>query len=99
MENIGLEATEVKVEKGVIVVNQHFQTAESHIYAIGDCIGGLQLAHVASHEGILAVEHMAGLNPHPLDYTKVSKCTYSRPEVANVGLTEAEAKAQGYEVK
>lgn len=99
VENIGLEATEVKVERGVIVVNEHFQTAESHIYAIGDCIGGLQLAHVASHEGILAVEHMAGKNPHPLDYTKVSKCTYSRPEVANVGLTEAEAKAQGYEVK
>ncbi len=99
VENLGLEATEVKVERGVIVVNEHFQTAEPHIYAIGDVIGGLQLAHVASHEGILAVEHMAGLNPHPLDYTKVPKCTYSRPEVANVGLTEAEAKSQGYEVK
>jgi len=99
VENIGLEATEIKVERGVIQVNEHYQTAESHIYAIGDVIGGLQLAHVASHEGILAVEHMAGLNPHPLDYTKVPKCTYSRPEVANVGLTEAEAKQQGYEVK
>jgi dihydrolipoamide dehydrogenase len=99
VENLGLEATEVKVERGVIVVNEHFQTAEPHIYAIGDVIGGLQLAHVASHEGILAVEHMAGLNPHPMDYTKVPKCTYSRPEVASVGLTEAEAKAQGYEVK
>ncbi|TGU91789.1 dihydrolipoyl dehydrogenase, partial [Mesorhizobium sp. M00.F.Ca.ET.186.01.1.1] len=64
-----------------------------------DVIGGLQLAHVASHEGILAVEHMAGLNPHPLDYTKVPKCTYSRPEVANVGLTEKEAREQGFEVK
>jgi len=99
VENIGLEATEIKVERGVIQVNEHYQTAESHIYAIGDVIGGLQLAHVASHEGILAVEHMAGLKPHPLDYTKVPKCTYSRPEVANVGLTEAEAKQQGYEVK
>lgn len=99
VENIGLEATEIKVERGVIAVNQHYQTAESHIYAIGDVIGGLQLAHVASHEGILAVEHMAGLNPEPLDYSKVPKCTYSRPEVANVGLTEAEARQQGYEVK
>ncbi|MFY0543228.1 dihydrolipoyl dehydrogenase [Brevibacillus sp. H7] len=99
VENIGLEATEIKVERGVIAVNEYFQTAESHIYAIGDVIGGLQLAHVASHEGILAVEHMAGLHPQPMDYTKVAKCTYSRPEVANVGLTEAEAKEQGYEVK
>lgn len=99
VENLGLEATEVKVERGVIVVNQHFQTAESHIYAIGDVIGGMQLAHVASHEGMLAVEHMAGLHPHPLDYTKVPKCTYSRPEVASVGLTEAEAKEQGFQVK
>ncbi len=99
VENIGLEATEIKVERGVVVVNEFFQTAEPHIYAIGDVIGGLQLAHVASHEGILAVEHMAGQNPHPMDYTKVPKCTYSRPEVANVGLTEKEAKEQGYDVK
>ncbi|KQL49204.1 dihydrolipoamide dehydrogenase [Brevibacillus choshinensis] len=99
VENLGLEATEIKVERGVVVVNEHFQTAESHIYAIGDVIGGLQLAHVASHEGILAVEHMAGGHPHPMDYTKVPKCTYSRPEVANVGLTEKEAKDQGFEVK
>lgn len=99
VEGIGLEATEVKVEKGFIQVNPHFQTAESHIYAIGDVIGGLQLAHVASHEGILAVEHMAGLNPHPLDYDKVGKCTYGRPEIASVGLTEKQAKERGYEVK
>ncbi len=99
VENLGLEATEIKVERGVVVVNEHFQTAESHIYAIGDVIGGLQLAHVASHEGILAVEHMAGLHPHAMDYTKVPKCTYSRPEVANVGLTEKEAKDQGFDVK
>jgi len=99
VQNLGLEATEIKVEKGAIAVNDFFQTAESHIYAIGDVIGGLQLAHVASHEGIVAVEHMAGLDPHPMDYTKVSKCTYSRPEIASVGLTEAEAKQQGYDVK
>lgn len=99
VENLGLEATEIKVEQGVIKVNEHFQTAESHIYAIGDVIGGMQLAHVASHEGILAVEHMAGLKPHAMDYTKVPKCTYSRPEVASVGLTEKEAKEQGYTLK
>lgn len=99
VENLGLEATEIKVDRGVIVVNEYFQTAESHIYAIGDVIGGLQLAHVASHEGIVAVEHLARIETHPIDYTKVPKCTYSRPEVANVGLTEQEAKDQGYEVK
>lgn len=99
VENIGLEATEIKVERGVIVVNEHYQTAEPHIYAIGDCIGGLQLAHVASHEGIAAVEHMAGLQTHPLDPLKVPKCTYSRPEVASVGLTEAQAAEKGFEVK
>ncbi|MGD8189101.1 dihydrolipoyl dehydrogenase [Brevibacillus ginsengisoli] len=99
IENLGLEATEIKVERGAVVVNEFFQTAESHIYAIGDVIGGLQLAHVASHEGIVAVEHLAGQDAHPLDYTKISKCTYSRPEVANVGLTEQEAKEQGYDVK
>jgi len=99
VENLGLEATEIRIERGVVAVNEHFQTAESHIYAIGDVIGGLQLAHVAAHEGILAVEHMAGLAPHPMDYSKVPKCTYSRPEVANVGLTEKEAREQGFDVK
>ncbi|MFM1652818.1 dihydrolipoyl dehydrogenase [Brevibacillus sp. B_LB10_24] len=99
VENLGLEATEVKVDEGVIEVGPYYQTAEPHIYAIGDVIGGLQLAHVASHEGIIAVEHMAGLDPAPLDHTKVSRCTYSRPEVASIGLTEAEARRQGYEVK
>ncbi|MCF6094416.1 dihydrolipoyl dehydrogenase [Microaerobacter geothermalis] len=99
VDNIGLESTEIVVEKGIIKVNEYYQTAESHIYAIGDVIGGLQLAHVASHEGIIAVEHMAGQNPHPLNYTMVPKATYCRPEVASVGLTEAEAKEKGYQVK
>jgi dihydrolipoamide dehydrogenase len=99
VENIGLENTEVRVDKNVIQVNEHYQTAERHIYAIGDVIGGLQLAHVASHEGILAVEHMAGLAPHPLDYSKVPKVTYSRPEIASVGWTEEEAKERGNSVK
>ncbi|MFB5285275.1 dihydrolipoyl dehydrogenase [Peribacillus sp. Hz7] len=99
VENIGLENTEVRVEKNVIQVNEYFQTEESHIYAIGDVIGGLQLAHVASHEGILAVEHMAGLAPHPIDYTMVPKVTYSRPEIASVGWTEEEAKHKGFSIK
>jgi dihydrolipoamide dehydrogenase len=99
IEGIGLENTEIKTEKGYIVVNQYFQTNESHIYAIGDVVGGLQLAHVASHEGIVAVEHIAGRNPSPINYTMVPKCTYSRPEVASVGLTEAEAKERGFKVK
>lgn len=99
VENIGLDNTEAKVEHGVISVNDHFQTAEPHIYAIGDVIGGLQLAHVASREGIIAVEHMAGLKPPALNYSQVPKVTYSRPEVACVGLHEQEAKEKGYKVK
>ncbi|MED0587602.1 dihydrolipoyl dehydrogenase [Bacillus subtilis] len=99
IEGIGLENTDIVTENGMISVNESCQTKESHIYAIGDVIGGLQLAHVASHEGIIAVEHFAGLNPHPLDPTLVPKCIYSSPEVASVGLTEDEAKANGHNVK
>ncbi|WP_079509674.1 dihydrolipoyl dehydrogenase [Mesobacillus jeotgali] len=99
VEGIGLENTEIQLERGFIQTNEYFQTKESHIYAIGDVIGGLQLAHVASHEGIVAVEHIAGENPHPIDYTLVSKCIYSSPEAASVGLTEDEAKEKGFEVK
>lgn len=98
-EDIGLQNTSIKVEKGFIQVNEFMQTEESHIYAIGDVNGGYQLAHVASHEGILAVEHMAGNSPHPLDPTLVPRCTYSRPEVGSIGLSEEEAKEQGFEVK
>ncbi|WP_053364041.1 dihydrolipoyl dehydrogenase [Bacillus sp. FJAT-27251] len=99
VEGIGLENTEIRVEKGFIDVNEFYQTKESHIYAIGDCIGGLQLAHVASHEGLCAVEHIAGQNPDPIDYNLISKCIYSSPEAASVGLTEDEAKEKGFNVK
>lgn len=99
VEGIGLENTEIQVEKGYIAANEFFQTKESHIYAIGDVIGGLQLAHVASHEGITAVEHIAGNNPSPIDYSLVSKCIYSAPEAASVGITEEEAKEKGFKVK
>lgn len=99
IEGIGIENTDIVTENGFISVNESCQTKESHIYAIGDVIGGLQLAHVASHEGIIAVEHFAGLNPHPLEPALVPKCIYSSPEAASVGLTEEEAKANGHNVK
>ncbi len=98
-EGIGLENTIIKVENGYIQTNEYFQTAESHIYAIGDVIGGLQLAHVASHEGITAVEHLSNLQPEPINYDNISKCIYSSPEMASVGLTEKQAKDQGFNVK
>lgn len=98
-EGIGIENTDIQIEKGFIIANEYFQTKESHIYAIGDVIGGLQLAHVASHEGIVAVEHIAGKNPSPIDYSLVSKCIYSSPEAASVGLTEDEANEKGHNVK
>ena len=75
------------------------QTAVPHIYAIGDVVNTPWLAHVASSEGILAVEHMAGLSPKPLNYDRVPSCTYCEPEVASVGLTEAKAKERGYDVQ
>ncbi|PLS01684.1 dihydrolipoyl dehydrogenase [Neobacillus cucumis] len=99
MEGIGLENTDIQIENGFIVTNQFYQTKETHIYAIGDVIGGLQLAHVASHEGILAVEHIAGEKPSPLDYNLISRCIYSNPEVSSVGITEEQAREKGYNVK
>ncbi|MBS4215743.1 dihydrolipoyl dehydrogenase [Neobacillus rhizophilus] len=98
-EGIGLDNTEIQIEKGFIVTNEVFQTKESHIYAIGDVIGGLQLAHVASHEGIIAVEHIAAEKTSPLNYDLVSRCIYSSPEVSSVGITENQAKENGHKVK
>lgn len=99
VENIGLENTDIRVENGVIAVNAHYQTVEPHIYAIGDCIGGVQLAHAASHEGIAAVNHICGEEVHMLPSHQIPRCIYTRPEAASVGLTEQEARTQGYEVK
>lgn len=99
VEGIGIENTEIQIEKGFIKTKPTFQTKESHIYAIGDVIGGLQLAHVASHEGISAVEHIAGHTTEPINYTNISRCIYSSPEAASVGLTEAQAKEKGFDVK
>lgn len=99
VENIGLENTDIQLENGCIVVNECYQTKEHHIYAIGDVIGGMQLAHVASHEGVRAVEHMAGETHMPIHYENIARCVYSAPEIASVGLTEEQARNRGYQVK
>ncbi|WP_017380049.1 dihydrolipoyl dehydrogenase [Paenisporosarcina sp. TG-14] len=99
VEGIGIENTDIVVDKGFVQVKNTFQTKESHIYAIGDVIGGLQLAHVASHEGITAVEHISGLKTHAIDYNLVSRCVYSNPEASSVGITQQQAKDQGFDVK
>ncbi|KKD53721.1 MULTISPECIES: dihydrolipoyl dehydrogenase [Paenibacillus] len=99
VENIGLENTDIRVERGFISVNEHLQTNEPHIYAIGDCIGGLQLAHAASHEGLQAVHHLAGEEFHSVPNYMIPRCIYTRPEAASVGLTEQEARERGHQVK
>jgi dihydrolipoamide dehydrogenase len=100
VENIGLEGTKVKVEKTHVVVDPWCATGEAGIHAIGDLVGPPWLAHKASHEGVLCVEHIAGVKGvHPLDVTRVPGCTYCMPQVASVGLTEAAAKAAGHEVR
>src|SRR5690606_22933057 len=98
-ENIGLQNTDIAIKDGFIEVNDVYQTKESHIYAIGDVIGGLQLAHVASYEGITAVEHIANQESDLIDYTTIPTCIYSNPEIASIGLTEQTAKEQGYNLK
>ncbi|WP_019639040.1 dihydrolipoyl dehydrogenase [Paenibacillus fonticola] len=99
VESIGLENTDIALEHGFIRVNQAMQTTEPHIYAIGDCIGGLQLAHAASHEGLTAVHHLAGEPSHNYDAAQVPRCVYSRPEIASIGLTEKEARQKGLDIK
>jgi dihydrolipoamide dehydrogenase len=97
-EDLGLANTAIEVENGTIQVSSTYQTNEEHIYAIGDVIGGYQLAHVASREGMIAVDHMLGLTIDTLDSDQVPRCTYSRPEVASIGLTEQAARQLGYQV-
>ncbi len=99
-EDVGLKGTKVKLdERGYIDVSPMMQTGEGWVYAIGDVVNTPWLAHVASKEGILAVDHLRGANPRPLHYERVPNCTYCMPEVASVGLTEREARARGHEVK
>jgi dihydrolipoamide dehydrogenase len=99
LENLGLEESGVTVEKGKIKVDEFMRTAAYGIYAIGDIVPGPALAHKASSEGILCVEKIAGKNPHPIRYDNIPGCTYTRPEIASVGLTEKAAKDAGYDIK
>lgn len=98
VDQLGLENTNVRVDKGVIQVNEFMQTHEPHIYAIGDCIGGLQLAHAASAEGLAAVKHINGEHGVQVVDTMIPKCIYSKPEAASIGYTEEEARKEGYEL-
>jgi len=98
-ENLGLEALGVEMERGAIKVNDQMQTNVPGTYAIGDVTMKLPLAHVASHQGIIAAETIAGKETHPLNLNNVPRCTYCTPQVASLGLTEAQAKEQGYDVR
>lgn len=97
--DVGLQHTNIKLERGLVPVDSFMRTTEPGVYAIGDIVATPWLAHVASSEGILAVEHMAGKEVKPINYDRVPNCTYCSPEVASVGLTEKKAKERGYEVK
>lgn len=99
IENLGLEELGIALDKDKILVNDFYQTNLPGYYAIGDVTSGQALAHVASAEGILCVEKIAGQQVEPLDYSNIPGCTYCFPEIASVGLTEAQAKEKGYDIK
>ncbi len=99
IEGIGLEDVGVATDKGKVIVDDYYKTNIPGVYAIGDIVHGPALAHVASAEGIICVEKIAGQNPEPLDYNNIPGCTYCSPEIASVGYTEAQAKEEGYEIK
>lgn len=99
IENIGLEDVGIATDRDKVLVNKYYQTNVPGYYAIGDIVPGQALAHVASAEGILCVEKIAGLHVEPLDYGNIPGCTYATPEIASVGLTEKAAKEKGYEIK
>jgi dihydrolipoamide dehydrogenase len=100
IEDIGLETTRVETDRGIIKVDGHMRTKEPHVYAIGDIVGGLWLAHTAGHEGITAAHVIAGeKDVHPMDYNAQPRATYCRPEVASIGLTEEQVKEQGLPYK
>ena len=98
VENIGIEGTGIVVDRGVIAVDAMLRTGEAGVSAVGDVVGGFQLAHKALHEGVLAVEAIAGRDPHPLDPRLVTRTTYCTPQIGSMGLSEAEAQAAGHEV-
>jgi len=99
IEDIGLETTKVKTDRGCIVADGYGRTDEPGVYAIGDVAGPPMLAHKAEHEGVICIEKIAGLDTHPMDKNKIPGCTYCHPQVASVGLTEQKAKDAGHEVK
>lgn len=99
IENLGLEELGIEMEKGKIKVDPYYRTNVDGVYAIGDIVSGPALAHVASAEAICCIEKIAGLQPEPIDYTNIPGCTYTSPEVASVGLSEAKALEAGYEIK
>ncbi|KAF0197801.1 MAG: dihydrolipoamide dehydrogenase [Bacteroidetes bacterium] len=99
LEGLGLEETGVKTDKGKVVVDDFYRTSVDGVYAIGDIVHGPALAHVASHEGIICVEKIAGKHVEPLDYGNIPGCTYTHPEIASVGMTEKAAIEAGYEIK
>jgi dihydrolipoamide dehydrogenase len=98
-EDLGLEGTKVELDRGFVKVDRQMRTGEPSVFAIGDLLPTPALAHVASHEGIVAAEAIAGRNPAPIDYDQVPSCTYSEPEVASIGLTEQAARARGHNVR
>jgi len=99
LEGLGLEENGVKTDKGKVLVDDFYRTNVEGVYAIGDIVKGQALAHVASAEGIICVEKIAGHHPEPLNYNSIPGCTYCSPEVASVGYTEKAAKEAGYELK
>lgn len=99
IENLGLEALGVKTDRGCIVIDGLCRTNVKGLYAIGDVAGPPMLAHKAEHEGVICVEAIKGLHPHPMDKLMIPGCTYCHPQIASVGLTEAKAKAAGHEIR
>ena len=99
IENIGLEALKITTDNGKIAVNEYYETNLTNHFAIGDVVSGPALAHVASAEGIICVEKIAGHKPEPLNYDNIPGCTYCYPEIASVGMTETKAIQNGYEIK
>ncbi len=99
IDGFGLDKIGVKTDKGFIVVNGMYETTAKGIYAIGDVSGPPLLAHAASHEGVVAAEHLAGKHPHKIDKMNIAGCTYCQPQVASVGYTERALKEKGIEYK
>ena len=100
VEGLGLEGTKIAVERSHVAIDEYCRTGEPGVYAIGDLAGAPWLAHKASHEGVVCVEHIAGVpDVKPIDWTNIPGCTYCRPQIASVGLTEARARAEGHEIR